>query len=213
MWLMQLSAAQGPAECDLMVAKTLEALVAEAQDLGHELAVVATVTGQRPDTYRSLQLVASGKNEAEVKAWALSWAGTVQWVCASPYRAQHGRKNWFIGVDVFELGNNALADQAQDGIRFEAMRSSGPGGQHVNKTNSAIRAVHVASGESVKVQSERSQHANKRLALALLQQKLTQRAEAERAQGVARQRQAHLNVSRGNPCRVFRGPGFTLQPR
>ena len=66
-------------------------------------------------------------------------------------------------------------------IRFETLRSSGPGGQHVNKTDSAVRAIHTASGISVKVQLERSQHANKRLARLLIAWKLEQQRQNESA--------------------------------
>nr|WP_205990965.1 MULTISPECIES: peptide chain release factor-like protein [unclassified Pseudoalteromonas] len=53
-------------------------------------------------------------------------------------------------------------------IRFQQCRASGAGGQHVNTTDSAVRATHVATGIAVRVESERSQHANKRLARVLL---------------------------------------------
>lgn len=73
-------------------------------------------------------------------------------------------KNWYVGIGRFSADEHIQSDE----IRFETLRSSGPGGQHVNKTDSAVRATHLASGISVKVQSERSQHANKRLARLLI---------------------------------------------
>ena len=93
-------------------------------------------------------------------------------------------------------------------IRFETLRASGPGGQHVNRTESAVRATHIASGISVKVQSERSQHANKRLALRLIALKLEQLAERDAAGARAARRLLHHQVARGNPCRVFVGERF-----
>ncbi|MDL2424900.1 peptide chain release factor H, partial [Pseudomonas sp. BAgro211] len=88
------------------------------------------------------------------------------------------------------------------------LRSSGPGGQHVNTTDSAVRATHIASGLSVKVQSERSQHANKRLALLLIARKLEERAEQASSELRAERRLVHHHLERGNPRRVFRGERF-----
>ena len=90
-------------------------------------------------------------------------------------------------------------------IRFETLRASGPGGQHVNKTDSAVRAIHTASGISVKVQSERSQHANKRLARLLIAWKLEQQRQNESAALKSERRMFHHQIERGNPLRTFRG--------
>ena len=91
---------------------------------------------------------------------------------------------------------------------FQTCRAGGKGGQHVNKTESAVRATHTTSGLSVRVESERSQHANKKRALALLAQKLA--AAAANQQGVQAQAQhAQLyQLARGNPVRVFAGKAF-----
>ena len=93
-------------------------------------------------------------------------------------------------------------------MRLQTCRAGGKGGQHVNKTESAVRATHLASGLSVRVESERSQHANKKRALALLAQKLA--AAAANQQGVQAQAQhAQLyQLARGNPVRVFAGAAF-----
>lgn len=202
MVLLQLSAAQGPAECALAVARGFALLQHEAlaRDVGVEM--IEAEAGPEPDTWRSLLLVLTG---VEAAAFAQRWSGTLQWICPSPYRPAHRRKNWFFGGRVFEL-----PELRQDGdVRFEAVRASGPGGQHVNKTASAVRATHVASGISVKVQSERSQQANKRLALGLIRQRLADRAEAVAAGQRADRRQAHRTVDRGNAVRTFRGDAFT----
>lgn len=83
-------------------------------------------------------------------------------------------------------------------------RISDPRGQHLNKTDSAIRATHGATGLSVRVQSERSQHANKRLAVLLLRCKLDA-WQAERLAGEeAKRHKLRKQVDRGNPVRVIR---------
>jgi peptide chain release factor len=102
---------------------------------------------------------------------------------------------------------NTITLQDKD-LRFETLRASGPGGQHVNKTDSAVRATHLPSGLCVKVQTERSQHANKRLARALLAHKLASAsADVINAAREARWLQ-HYDVERGNAGRVFKGIEF-----
>ena len=80
-------------------------------------------------------------------------------------------------------------------IRFETLRSSGPGGQHVNTTDSAVRATHLASGISVRVQSQRSQHANKRLAILLIARRLADQASSAADALRAERRRAHGRIS------------------
>jgi peptide chain release factor len=119
----------------------------------------------------------------------------------------HKRKNWFLGGAIF----HPAAALPETAIRYEATRASGPGGQHVNKTDSAIRATHIASGLSVKVQTERSQHANKRLAGQLLASKLAALAQTEADKNKANRRLQHHQTERGNPVRVFVGADFKAQ--
>ncbi|MDD1507081.1 peptide chain release factor H [Pseudomonas sp. CNPSo 3701] len=201
MILLQLSAAQGPDECALAVARALPRLKAEADGIGVTVRVLEDEPGPRRGTLRSVLLALDGE---QAERLAGDWTGSLQWICPSPYRPGHARKKWFFGGAQFTAPSPELAGE----IRFETLRSSGPGGQHVNTTDSAVRATHVASGISVKVQSERSQHANKRLALLLIAQRLALHAQAQADAARAQRRDAHLQVERGNPRRVFRGERF-----
>lgn len=204
MLLLQLSAAQGPDECALAVAKALPRLCAEAAALDVNVEVIEAEAGAVAHSWLSLLLLLDG---AQAAALAARWSGTLLWICTSPLRPAHRRKNWFFGGHAFA----PPADETEldeTGIRLEAVRASGPGGQHVNKTASAVRATHLASGLSVKMQSERSQHANRRLAVALLRERLRQREAQQQERLRAQRRDAHHSLERGNPARVFRGEAF-----
>ena len=202
-WL-QLSANTGPAECCLGVAKAVNRVLAEAPAMGVTVSVIEQVDGPVPGTLRSILLQLEGANDHDLLL-ARRWCGSLLWVNQSPYRPQCRRKNWFLHGAAW-----APPEAPTDGgdIRYEATRASGPGGQHVNKTDSAIRATHVASGLTVKVQSQRSQHANKKLAAQLLASKLAGlMAQAHETSRSTRHWQ-HRNAERGNAVRSFEGTGF-----
>lgn len=199
-WL-QLTANTGPAECCLGVRKALDVLLAEARAAGVAASIVEQVDGPVSGTLRSVLLELDG----DAGVLARRWCGSLLWVCESPFRTGHRRKNWFLHGAAFTPpdGDLDIGD-----IRYEATRASGPGGQHVNKTDSAIRATHVASGLSVKVQTERSQHANKRLAAQLLASKLAALAQDKAEAGKSERRLQHWHAERGNAVRTFMGPKF-----
>ncbi len=202
-WL-QITANTGPAECCLAVRKALERLHAEARDMDVAVRLVEQVGGPVEGTMRSVLLELEGGSGQDL-ALARRWSGSMLWICVSPYRKMHKRKNWFLNGAAF-AAPDAGGECGQ--IRYEATRASGPGGQHVNKTDSAIRATHVATGLSVKVQSERSQHANKRLAGQLLASKLAGLAKAEEGRTKSERHLQHSQATRGNAARVFVGLDF-----
>lgn len=207
MRLLQLTANTGPEECCLAVRKALAPLLCDCEAAGVRVELLEQVDSEVRGNLRSVLLALEGEGAETV---ARRWSGSLLWICASPYRPRHGRKNWFIGGAAFDAGEagDAVGGLDDRDIRYEAVRASGPGGQHVNKTDSAVRATHLPSGLSVKVQTERSQHANKRLARALLAHKLATRADE--AAGAERQRRwrEHHGVARGNAARTFVGEGF-----
>lgn len=207
MIVLQLTSNTGPEECCLAVRHALARVLRECAELGVKAELLEHVSSEVAGNLRSVVLALEGDSTALIAA---RWCGSVQWCCSSPYRPGHRRKNWFIGARAFEACRGGTHDQglADKDIRFETLRSSGPGGQHVNKTDSAVRATHLPSGLAVKVQTARSQHANKRLARALLAHKLANLArEAESAASKERW-QLHHGVERGNAALKFQGERF-----
>jgi peptide chain release factor len=196
MLLIQITASHGPLECERAAQLTLQRLLKEAAADGVAFELLECV---ETDAGCKSALLRSGSDDAP--SWIAPWLGTIQWVFASPFRPQHPRKNWFVAVQRCAVPEAVPSDGE---IRFQACKASGAGGQHVNTTDSAVHATHVASGLSVKVSTERSQHANKRLARELLAIKLAQRQAEQWDDAKHARSQQHWQVARGDPVKVFR---------
>lgn len=195
---------RGPAECRIAVAKAIAVLTAEASALGLD---TDCVEGPNTDGHgpASAIVVIHGDGAA---AFARPWIGSIQWVAQSPIRPHHKRKNWFIGVsELPALPKPAKALTAQD-VRFEAFRAGGPGGQHQNKTESAVRAVHMASGLSVVAREERSQHRNKALALERIAALIKLQEDLAAITARTDAHAAHDRLERGRPVKRFTGAAF-----
>lgn len=203
-WL-QVSAGQGPDECGLAVAAVSARILAEATEHGLQAVLTDAVPGHYSGTLLSALITVQG---ATPDGFIARWQGTVQWICPSLLRPGHKRKNWFIGVVALRPNPIDQSQLQERDIVFEAMRASGPGGQHVNKTESAVRATHKPTGLVAVAREERSQHMNKKLAMARLAAMLAQ--QRQNAQVAARQElwSQHNQLERGNPVRVFTGPDF-----
>jgi peptide chain release factor len=205
MILFQLTANTGPAECCLAVRHALNALVKEGNKQGVRVEILEQQDGPAQDTYSSILLgLASREDNVAARELAERWSGTLQWICDSPYRPGHKRKNWFIGGAM----HDPPAPLPDSDVRYETMHASGPGGQHVNKTASAVRATHIATGLSVRVQSQRSQLANRQLAARLLAGKLEALAGSHADAAKAQRRLQHTHTERGNARRTFVGKSF-----
>ena len=195
---------RGPAECRIALAKALGVFVAEAEAAGIEADIAE---GLWPDDWGPASAVAM-LHGAGADAFARGWTGSVQWVARSPVRPHHKRKNWFIGVFALPPADAAPVPLAKGDVRFEAFRAGGPGGQHQNKTESAVRAVHIPTGLAVVARDDRSQHRNKALALERLAGLLALRREMERVAAEQDAHALHERLERGRPVRRFRGEAF-----
>ena len=122
----------------------------------------------------------------------------------SPFDSAHRRHTSFAQVIVAPLlSDDVSVEIDDDDLRIDTYRSSGAGGQHVNKTDSAVRITHLPSGIVVSVQNERSQSSNKETAMKILRSRLAERAEEEREAELARERGGVSMGFGGNAVRSY----------
>jgi peptide chain release factor 2 len=134
--------------------------------------------------------------------------GVHRLVRLSPFDQAHRRHTSFAQVIVAPLLDDAgELEIRDDDLRIDTYRASGAGGQHVNKTDSAVRITHLPSGIVVAVQNERSQTSNKQTAMKILRGRLAEQAEEEREAELARERGAVKSTDFGSQIR-----SYVLQP-
>jgi peptide chain release factor 2 len=130
--------------------------------------------------------------------------GVHRLVRLSPFDSANRRQTSFAGVEVSPVvedsGDIEILD---DDLQIDTYRASGAGGQHVNKTDSAIRITHKPTGIVVQCQNERSQSSNKAEAMAVLRSKLAERQERERLEEIARERGEAQDVNFGSQIRSY----------
>jgi len=149
-----------------------------AERRGYRVEVDEATPGQEAGLLSATSIVhgrfASGLLAAE--------RGVHRLVRMSPFDSQHRRQTSFASLDVVpfldDVSNEVEIDEKD--LRIDTYRSSGAGGQHVNKTDSAVRLTHLPTGMVVAVQNERSQHQNKAKAMQILGAKLAELARSER---------------------------------
>ena len=130
--------------------------------------------------------------------------GVHRLVRLSPFDSANRRQTSFAGVEVAPVVEEAAEVAIEDDdLQVDTYRASGAGGQHVNKTDSAVRITHRPSGIVVQCQNERSQSANRATAMAMLRSKLIERQERERQAEIAAARGETLDVNFGSQIRSY----------
>ena len=175
-----------------------------AERHGYEFTVVSSLDGEAAGVRNATATVRGFRAYGRLKAEA----GVHRLVRISPFDSSKRRHTSFASVDVIpEVDDDAEVSVPADELRIDTYHASGAGGQHVNKTDSAVRITHLPSGIVTQCQNERSQHANRRTAMQLLMSRLN---ELER-----RKQQQELDALRGEQRDIDFGSqirSYVLQP-
>jgi peptide chain release factor 2 len=133
-----------------------------------------------------------------------SEAGVHRLVRISPFNSQGKRQTSFAAVEVLtEIDDNIDIEVRDDDLKMDVFRASGAGGQHINKTSSAVRLTHVPSGIIVSCQMERSQHKNRDHAIKMLKSKLYDIEMQKKQAELDSQRDGHQEVAWGSQIRSY----------
>ena len=122
----------------------------------------------------------------------------------SPFDSANRRQTSFAGVEVSPVVEEAAEVEIDDDdLQIDTYRASGAGGQHVNKTDSAVRITHRPTGIVVQCQNERSQSSNKAEAMTMLRSKLLELEERKRREEIAREKGEAQDVNFGSQIRSY----------
>ncbi len=200
-YFIQISSGQGPDECCRAVYLLLENMIKKAKKNHKMVEVIETIKSKtNKNCFKSTLLKIDDKDFFE------EYLGTIQWICQSPFRKTHKRQNWFIGITLINLEEN-ISLNIKD-VKIEKTRSGGPGGQHVNKTESAIKVTHLPTKLTTVASEQRCQHANKKLALWRLELLIEEFNNSQQNKNNQKVWNEHHQLKRGNAAKTFVGEEF-----
>ena len=197
------TAGRGPVECGLAVQGIQMRFkkYLDSHDVTYE--IVSQELGQVP---RSMNTIVF-KVVHDINSRVNPWIGTIQWICKSPVRKYSKRKNWFVKCcEVFMP--DAKSINLKD-ITVRSYRASGPGGQHRNKVETAVRVIHNPTGLMVTASDSKSKAQNKKSALLKLKKVLAEQNRKLQSEYNLEEWSSKIEIQRGNPAMVFYGQKFT----
>ena len=200
-YYIQITSGRGPVECCRVVVLVMQKIIEQTKSLGFNTEIIEHEDGPQDGCMFSATLSVACE---DITPFTKEWEGSVLWVAQkNPFRPWHRRKNWFVGVHFFQPMESNKTDDRD--IVYETLRSSGPGGQNVNKVETAVRATHLPSGLSVLASDMRTQVQNRKLARERLVMKLSVMEEKKQMRQTHDVWMNHNTLERGNPVKRFKG--------
>ncbi len=178
-----------------------------AERKGYSVEVLDYLDGEEAGI-KSVTFQVNGEN---AYGYLKSEKGVHRLVRISPFNAQGKRQTSFVSLDVMpDIEEDLDIDINEDDLRIDTYRSSGAGGQHINKTSSAVRITHIPTGTVVQCQNERSQHSNKDKAMQMLKAKLYLLKKEANAEKLSDIRGEVKEIAWGNQIRSYVLQPYTL---
>lgn len=178
-----------------------------AEKRGYKAEVLDFLDGDEAGI-KSITVQISGKN---AYGYLKSEKGVHRLVRISPFNAAGKRQTSFASCDVLpDIEEDVTVDIAEEDLKIDTYRASGAGGQHINKTDSAIRITHIPTGVVVQCQNERSQHKNKDKAMKMLKAKLYIMKQQENLEKISDLRGEVKEIGWGNQIRSYVMQPYTL---
>lgn len=205
--IVEMNAGAGGTEACDWVAILLRMYLRWAERHGYRTEIIDTVPGDTAGN-KKVTFIVEGK---DAYGYLKTERGVHRLVRISPFDANKRRHTSFASVDVIpEVESTDEVDINPDEIRIDTYRASGAGGQHVNKTDSAVRITHIPTGLVVTCQNERSQHKNRDVAMKVLQARLLELQHAEDDARIAEIRGDLRAIQWGNQIRSYVFQPYTM---
>jgi peptide chain release factor 2 len=205
--LVSVNAGAGGTDAQDWAEMVLRMLMRWAERRGFEAELLEASAGEEAGI-KSATFQVKGEN-----AYGLFGAerGVHRLVRLSPFDSAHRRQTSFAGVEVAPVvKDTGEVEINEDDLQVDTYRASGAGGQHVNKTDSAVRITHRPTGIVVQCQNERSQSSNRATAMVVLRAKLLERKERERQEEIAREKGEVQDVNFGSQIRSYVTHPYTM---
>ncbi len=171
-----------------------------AEQRGYKVTVMETSEGEQAGI-KSATLLVTGAN---AYGWLKTEAGVHRLVRISPFDAAARRQTSFASVWVYPVVDDTIEIEINDGdLKVDTFRASGAGGQHVNKTDSAIRITHIPTGIVVACQTDRSQHRNRATAMQMLKARMYEAELQKREAAAAQTEAAKTEIGWGHQIRSY----------
>lgn len=205
--ILRLNAGAGGTESCDWASMLLRMYTRWAESRGYSVDTLDFLEGDEAGV-KSVTIQVNGEN---AYGYLKSEKGVHRLVRISPFNANGKRQTSFVSCDVMpDIEQDLDIEIADDDIRIDTYRSSGAGGQHINKTSSAIRITHFPTGIVVQCQNERSQHMNKDKAMQMLKAKLYLLKQEENAQKLSGIRGEVKEIGWGNQIRSYVMQPYTM---